>query len=57
MKELAGNKWNLGELAGRSVEAFWTWDKTDTTGYDGHPFLAQDKFVDFDRGLLFEFGK
>ena len=26
-------------------------------GYDGHPFLDQDKFVDFERGLWFELVK
>ena len=33
-KELAGDEWNLNELTGISAEAFWTWDKTDTTGYN-----------------------
>ena len=35
-KELAGDEWTLGDLAGLLVEDFWTWAKTDTTGYDGH---------------------
>ena len=35
-KELAGDYWNLSELAGISVEDFYTWDKTYTTGYDGN---------------------
>ena len=48
-KELAGDKWNLGKLAGISAEAFWNWSKTDTTGYDGNPFLAQDKCINFNR--------
>ena len=29
-KELTGDEWNLGELAGLSVDNFWDWDKTDT---------------------------
>ena len=45
-KELTGDGLNLGKLAWLSAEAFWTWDKIDTTGYDGNPFLAQDKCVD-----------
>ena len=39
-KDLAGDEWNLGELAGLSVEAFWDWAKTDTTGYGRHTYLA-----------------
>ena len=42
-KELAGDEWNLGHLTGLSSEYFWTWANTDTTGYDGHDYLAQDK--------------
>ena len=55
--ELVGDEWTLCELAGLSTENLWTWDKTDTTGYDGHPFLAQDKCVNFERELWFELGK
>ena len=29
----------------------------DTTGYDGHDYLDQDKCVKFDRELCFELGK
>ena len=44
-KELAGDEWTLGDLSGLSTEEFWTWAKTDTIGYDGHPYLAMDKCV------------
>ena len=40
-----------------SKEYFWTWEKTDSTGYDGNPYLANDKYVDFERELWFELGK
>ena len=50
-KELAGDEWNLGELAGLSAKAFWTWGMTDTTGYDGHPFLTWDECINFEREL------
>ena len=48
-EELAGDEWNLGELAGLSTDDLWTWYKMDTTGYDGHSYLAMDKYVDFKR--------
>ena len=56
-KELAGDEWTLGNLSGVSTEDFWTWSKTDTIGYDGHPYLAIDKCVDFERELWFELRK
>ena len=56
-KELAGDEWNLKKLTGISTEAFWTWAKTDTTGYDGHAYLVLDKCVNFERELWFELGK
>ena len=49
-KELAGDEWNLGKLAGLSTNDFWTWSKTDTLGYDVHVYLAMDKCVNF-RGI------
>ena len=39
------------------MEYFWTWAKTDTTGYDGHPYLANDKCVDFEREFWFDLRK
>ena len=56
-KELLGDEWTLGDMSGLSTEDFWTWKKADTTGYDGHPYLAIDNFVDFERELWFELGK
>ena len=56
-KELAGDEWTLGDINRLSTEEFWTWAKTDATEYDGHPYLANDKYVDFERELLFELGK
>ena len=55
-KDLAGDEWTLDDLSGVSTEEFWTWAKTDTIGYDGHPYLASDKCVDFERELWFELG-
>ena len=56
-KELAGDEWNLGDLSGVSTEAFWTWEKLDTIGYDGNAYLEIDKCVDFERKLWFELVK
>ena len=56
-KELAGDEWTWGDMTGIAAEAFWTWSKTDTTGYDGHPYLSIDKCVNFERGLWFELWK
>ena len=44
-------------MAGISAETFWTWDKTDTTGYYGHPLLALDKCFNFDKEIWLELGK
>ena len=55
-KELAGYEWTLGDLTGISTEYFWTWAKTDTTGYYGHDYLARDKCVNFERELWFVLG-
>ena len=56
-KEIAGDKWTLGDMIGVSTEDFWTWEKTDNIGYDGHYYLAIDKCVNFERELWFELGK
>ena len=56
-KELTVDEWNLGKPAGLSTEDFWTWYKTDITGYDGHDYLARDKCVKFERDLWFELEK
>ena len=50
-KEIAGDEWNLGDLNGVSTEEFWSWAKTDTIWYDGHPYLAFNKCVNFEREL------
>ena len=55
-KELAGDEWNLSKLKGLSADYFWTWEKTDTTGYDVHTYLGSDKCVNFKRYLWFELG-
>ena len=56
-KDIAGDEWNLGKLIRLSEEEFWTWGKTDTTGYDRHDYLALGKCVDFERELWFELGE
>ena len=56
-KELTGDEWTLGDMSGLLTEDFWTWAKTDTTRYDGNPYLANDKCVDFERKLWFKLGK
>ena len=35
-KDLTGDEWTFGNISGLSMEDFWTWAKTDTTGYDGY---------------------
>ena len=44
-------------MNGLSMEDFWTWEKTDTNGYDGHHYLANDNCVYFEMELWFELGK
>ena len=56
-KELAGDDWNLRELAGISAEKLWNWYKKDTTGYDGHEYLTWDKCIEFNRELWCELGE
>ena len=48
-KYLAGDEWNIGNMTGLATEEFCTLVKTDTTGYDVHPYLAIDKCVYFER--------
>ena len=56
-KDITGDEWTLGKLIGLSAEYLWTWENTDTTGYDVHDCLARDKCIDFERELCFELGK
>ena len=42
-KEPTVDEWTLGKLTGISAEDILNWAKTDTTGYDGHDYLDQDK--------------
>ena len=57
MKEIAGDEWTLGDLTGLSSKYFWTWVKTDTTGYYGHYYLARGKCIELKRGLWLYLGK
>ena len=43
VKDVAGDEWTLSNMTGLAAEDFWTWAKTDTTGYDVNPCLAIDK--------------
>ena len=52
-KEITGDECNLGKLAVLSADDFWTWAKTDTSGYDGHAYLDMYKCVDFEREIWF----
>ena len=56
-KDLAGYKWNLGELKGLSTDDFWTWYKSDGISYDldAHPRL--EKCVDLKKYIWFDLGK
>ena len=56
-KELARYEWTIGELTGLCAEDLWTRENTDNMGYEGHDYLARDKYVNFERGLWFEFGR
>ena len=44
-------------MSGLSIEDFWTWAKTDTTGYYGHPYLSNDKCVKFEKDVWLDLGK
>ena len=52
-KELMGDEWTLGKLAGLPAEAFWNWSNTGTMGYDVHVYLALDKCVNFEKDIRF----
>ena len=56
-KDIAGDKWDLGELKGLSTVDLWAWSKKDSIGYDGHTYLGIDKCADFEREIWFELGK
>ena len=56
-KNLTGDEWTLGKLAGLSAENFCTWDNMDILGYGGHAYLTRDKGVNFERVLWFELGR
>ena len=56
-KDLAGDKWTLGDLSGVSTEDFWNWKKMDTIGYEENLYLAIYKCVDSERELWFELVK
>ena len=47
--DIADDECTLGDLTKLYAEDSWTWAKTDTMGYDGHDYHAQDKCVDFER--------
>ena len=55
-KDLAGDKWTLGELKGPSIDDFWDWLKTDGVVYDGDAYLGLEIFVNFEKELWFESG-
>ena len=42
-KDLAGDECTIDDLTGLSTGDFWNWANMDTTGYDGHDYLAWDK--------------
>ena len=42
-KDLAGDKWTIGELKGLSTEDLCTWDKSDGISYDRGVYLVMDK--------------
>ena len=56
-KYLAGDDWALVDIKGLSTKEFFTWEKTDTTGYDGHLYLDNNKCFNFERGLWFDLWK
>ena len=52
MKELTGDKWDLGDLKGITTEYLWVWANKGGIGYDGHAYLGIDKCIDFERDLF-----
>ena len=57
MKDLAGDKWDLGTLKELSTDDFWAWAKKYGIGYDGDAYLGLDKCVDLEKELCSELGK
>ena len=57
VKDLAGDKWELGALNGISTDDFWDWAKKDGIGYVGDSYLGLDECVDFDKEIWLELGK
>ena len=55
-KDLAGDKWTIGELKGLSTEDLCTWDKSDGISYDRGVYLVMDKWVNFKKEIWFELG-
>ena len=50
-KDIAVDKWDIGELKGLSTDDLWDWTKKDMVGYDGNVYLEIDKCVNFERDL------
>ena len=48
---MAGEKWNLSELKGLSMDNFCTWLNSDGVGYEKNAYLVLDKCVEFKRDL------
>ena len=46
-KDLAGDKWNLGNLRVIFTELFWTWDKSDGLDNNKDAYLGLDMCVEF----------
>ena len=53
-KDLAGDKWTLGDVKAIFTEQLWTWDNSDWLAYEGYAYLGFDKCVDFEKYIWFE---
>ena len=49
--ELAGDKWDLGALKGRSTDNLWDWANKDGIGYDRDAYLGLDKCVNYEKDI------
>ena len=56
MKDIAGDKWELGELKVISTDDLWDWAK-DSIVYYRHDYLGLGKCIRFKSEIWFKLGK
>ena len=56
-KDLAVDKWTLGDFRQLYIECFFTWDKSNRLDDDRNAYLVLDKCVNFQKEILFDLVK